>query len=88
MANDAPNVVQVPVPKHDVNLTIQDIMTPLTAFAQQAHVAQAALSAPEVQQHANELEGLAKQVLDVTGRLNAVAPHLLSPTPPETPNSR
>jgi hypothetical protein len=85
MANDPPEVVQIPVKRYDVNLTMQDLMAPLTGFAQQARVAQAVASVPELQQHANELGNLARQVIDVSNRLNAVAPHLLSPTPPETP---
>jgi len=80
MADDASKIVQVPVKRFDVNLTLQDIMTPLTAFAQQAHVAQAAAATPEVQQHAADLAGLAQQVLEVANKINAVAPHLLSPT--------
>ena len=89
MANDHSDIVQIPVKRYDVNLTLQDIMTPLTAFASQAHVAQAVAASPEVQQHATELSGLAQQVLDVAGRLNAVAPHLLAPGPqaPQAPAS-
>jgi len=78
MANETPEVVQIPVKKHEINLSIQDILTPLTVFAQQTHVAQALASSPEAQQHARELAGLARQILDVAGRLNAVAPHLLA----------
>lgn len=80
MADETPQIVQIPVKKYDVNLTIQDLMIPLTALAQQAHVAQSFAINPEVQQHATELANLAKQILEVAGRLNAVAPHLLSPT--------
>lgn len=83
MPSDPSDVVQVPVKRYEVNLTMQDIMTPLAGFAQQARVAQAAASAPELLQHANELGNLARQVLDVADRLNAVAPHLLSPNPPQ-----
>jgi len=81
MADETPKVVQVPVKKYDVDLTLEDIMTPLAAFAQQAHVAQAAAAAPEVRQHAADLSGLAKQILEVANKLNAVAPHLLKPGP-------
>jgi hypothetical protein len=97
MANVPPNIVQVAVPRHDVNLTMQDLMAPLTQFAQQPHVAQAVAATPEVQQHATDLGNLAQQVLEVANRLNAVAPHLLAPTPapapptpapPQTPGSR
>ncbi len=88
MATDPPEVVQVPVKRYDVNLTMQDIMAPLTTFAQQTHVAQIVAATPELQQHATELGNLAAQVLAVANRLNAVAPHLLAPTPPETPKDR
>jgi hypothetical protein len=80
MAADDPNVVMVPVTRHDVNLSIEDIMKPLTAFANQPRVAQAAAAMPDVQQHAAQLAGLAQQVLDVANRLKAVEPSLLSST--------
>jgi len=76
-----PEVVQIPVKRYDVNLTMQDLMTPLTAFAQQSHVADAAASTPGLQQHARELADRAQQVLDAANRVIALAPHLLAPPP-------
>ena len=78
MADD-PNHVQIPVKRHDVNLTLEDLMTPLTAFPEKTQGAEGAAAAPEVHEHASALAGLARQILDVSRRLNAVAPHLLAP---------
>ncbi len=79
MADD-PNVVQIPVTRHDLNLTLQDLMTPLTTFADRHGTTLA--SAPEAQQHATALATLAGQIVSIAGHLDAIAPHLLSPTGP------
>lgn len=81
MADD-PKVVQIPVTRHDVNLTLQDIVTPLTTFAQRQATIQALAAAPEAQQHAAHLSTLASQILALAAHIDAVAPHLLSPAPP------
>lgn len=82
MADD-PSVVQIPVTRHDINLTLQDLMTPLTTLADRHRTALA--SAPEAQQHASALATLASQIVTIAGHLDAVAPHLLSPTAPAAP---
>jgi hypothetical protein len=83
MADD-PNVVQIPVTRYDVNLTLQDLMTPLTTFAERHGTAPALANTPGAQQHAADLANLARQILTVAGHIDAVAPHLLAPTPPAT----
>lgn len=79
---DAPKVTMVPVKRYDIDLSIEDIMTPLTAFVQQTHVGQVIASSPDMQQHAERLSGLAQQVLDVARRIEAISPDILSPKRP------
>lgn len=81
MPSDPPKVIQVPVKRHDVNLSLQDILAPLIQFANQSRVAQAVAAAPEVQQHAQQLGDLARQLHDLVGRLNDIDPKLLAPGP-------
>ena len=85
MADDKPDVIMVPVKRHDVSLSIEDIMTPLTAFARQTHVGQAVSASSVMQQHAANLSGLAQQVLDVAKQIDLINPGILSPRPPKTP---
>jgi hypothetical protein len=86
MPADPPEVLKVPVRRYDVNIALHDILTPLTQFASQAHVVQAGVATPEVQQHAIELAQLASQLRDVVGRLNAINPNLLAPAQPAIPS--
>lgn len=74
-------VVMVPVKRYDINLTIEDIMTPLTAFVSKTNVGQAIANAPDIKEHAANLSGLAQQVLDVAKRIEAIRPDILSPKP-------
>lgn len=76
---DAPKITMVPVKRYDLDLTIEDIMTPLTAFVRQTHVGEAVANSPDLQQHAERLSGLAQQVLDVAKRIEAISPNILSP---------
>ena len=76
-----PKVVMVPVKRYDLNLTIEDIMTPLTDFANKAHVGQVIANSPDMQQHAANFSGLAQQVLDVAKKIEAISPDILSPKP-------
>ncbi|HEX3398694.1 MAG TPA: hypothetical protein VHT74_00065 [Acetobacteraceae bacterium] len=79
---DAPKVVMVPVKRYDINLTLHDILTPLTQMAQ---AGQAPSAGPDVQQHVQQLSDLAGQLRDVVNRLNKVDPSLLAPTPRKDP---
>ncbi len=82
MADDTPQsdpkVVMVPVKRYDIELSIEDIMTPLTAFVNKSYVGQAIANSPAVQEHAEKLSGLAQQVLDVAKRIEAISPNILS----------
>jgi hypothetical protein len=80
-----PTVVQVPVPRHDINISLQDILTPLIQLSRQPHVAEAVASAPDVQPHLVQLGELARQLRDVVQRINEINPNLLAPTPQRRP---
>jgi hypothetical protein len=69
----------IPVKRYDIELSIEDIMKPLTAFVTKADVGQAIASSPDMQQHAEKLSDLAQQVLDVAKRIEAISPNILSP---------
>jgi hypothetical protein len=83
MPADPPNVIQVPVKRYDISISLHDILTPLTQFAAQAHVVQAGSVNPEVQQSAVQLGQLVSQLRDVVSRLNAIDPSLLAPPAPQ-----
>jgi hypothetical protein len=80
MPSDPPQVVQVPVKRYDINLSLSDILQPLTQFASQPRVVQAGQSTPSLLAHAQQLTDLASQLHDVVARLNALDPKLLAPT--------
>lgn len=81
---DATKVVMVPVKRYDINLTLHDILTPLTQMAQ---AAQAPSAGSDVHQHVQQLSDLAGQLRDVVNRLNALDPSLLAPAPRKDPPS-
>lgn len=104
MSTDAtPDIVQVPVKRYDVNLTLDDILTPLTQTA--SHVTQpgaagqpntvtrlAAAGAggtanPELAQHLQTLSELAGQIKDVVSKINQIDPTLLAPTSGQSPKA-
>ena len=80
--NPDPKIVMVPVKRYDVELSLEDIMKPLTAFMSKASVGQAIAQSPDMQQHAEKLSDLAQQVLDVAKRIQAISPDVLSSKPP------
>jgi hypothetical protein len=79
MPSDPPQVVQVPVKRYDVNLSLTDILQPLMQFASQPHVVQAGQALPSLAAHARQLTDLASQLHDVVASLNALDPKLLAP---------
>ena len=83
---DAPKVVMVPVKRYDINLTLHDILTPLTQMS--ATMAQGkGVAAPgsQLDQHVQQLSDLAGQLRDVVNRINAADPSLLAPSAPPQP---
>jgi hypothetical protein len=90
--DDVPKIVQVPVKRYDVNLTLEDILTPLTQLS--AHRAQQraasvqsseAVQSSEMDQHLQQLSDLARQLKDVISRINEADPTVLAPTTPGQP---
>jgi len=78
---DAPKVVKVPVKRYDINLTLHDILLPLTQLSDTlAQKQKAPAIGSELHQHVLLLSGLARQLTDVIGRINEADPTLLAPT--------
>lgn len=82
MSSDpTPEVVQVPVTRYDVNLTLDDILTPLAQKGVSPPPAgQGATTNPELAQHLQTLSTLAGQLKDVVGKINQLDPTVLSAT--------
>lgn len=77
--DDVPTIVQVPVKRYDVNLTLDDLLTPLielSARRAQEKVASAEIS--EVDQHVQQLSDLARQLKEVISRINQADPTILA----------
>jgi hypothetical protein len=74
-----PKVVMIPVKRYEIDLSIEDIMKPLTAFVNKTSVGQAIANSPDMKEHAEKLSDLAQQVLDVAKRIEAISPNILSP---------
>lgn len=99
---ETPPVIMVPVKKYDVNLTLDDILTPLTQTADHAAppaagagpdevsrlaVTGSAAANPELAQHLQTLSQLASQLKDVVSKINQIDPTVLAPTPGQPPKS-
>jgi len=80
---DPPKVIMVPVKRYDINLTLDDIMSPLTRMSANlaAQAAPAVAPGSDVHQHVQQLSDLAQQVRDVVSRINKADPTLLAPKP-------
>jgi hypothetical protein len=78
---DKPNVVLVPVKRYDINLTLNDILTPLTRMGANL-VPGRGVAAPgtDLSQHVQQLSDLAQKLRDVVGHIDAADPSLLAPT--------
>jgi len=81
---DRPNIVMVPVPRVEVTLTLDDILTPLIQTASQLAQAgqtqaefRAALD-PQVTQHLQRFTELVTELREVVQRINQVDPSLLA----------
>lgn len=82
-AEDSPEVVQVPVRRHDVNLTLEDIMTPLTQAGSMRVQAKAAEATdPRLTELLQKFSELAGQLKDVASQINQIDPTFLPPQPP------
>ena len=94
-AEDTSQVVMVPVKRYDVNLTLEDLLTPLAEAASQqpqpgpgGAVAHAVTpSNPELAQHMQTLSQLASQLKDVVSKINQIDPTVLAPKPSQPPKA-
>jgi hypothetical protein len=78
---EAPNIIEVPVKRYDVNLTLDDILTPLMQMSERQRQARtAAAPSPELDQLLQQLGDLARQLKEVVNRVNQADPTLLTPT--------
>jgi hypothetical protein len=78
--NDAtPQIKMVSVKRYDINLTLDDILTPLTQTAAQVNTGRvgAALD-PEVAQHLQTFTDLVSQLKDVVAQINQIDPTVLA----------
>jgi len=86
--SDTPQVTMVQVKRYDINITLDDILTPLTQTA--ANLTQARVGAaldPEVAQHLQTFTELVTQLRDVVQKLNAIDPSLLASKPGPPPGA-
>ena len=83
-----PQITMVPVKRYDINLTLDDILTPLTQTASQLNGGRvgAALD-PEVAQHLQTFTDLVTQLKDVVSRINQIDPTLLASKPTTPPGA-
>ena len=70
----ADDIVWIPVEKVEVNLTLEDILTPLT---------QTAAADPQIAEHMQQLNTTAAQLKDIVSRINELDPTVLAPRPTE-----
>jgi hypothetical protein len=68
------DIVWSPVDKVEVELTLEDILTPLTRTA---------AADPQMAEHVQQLDTTAAQLKDIVSRINELDPTLLAPRPTE-----
>jgi len=68
----------VSVPKHEVNLALEDILTPLTQLHAQPHVTPLVAANPELAAHLQQVGTLANQLRDVISRINTIDSKVLA----------
>ena len=84
----APKVIQVPVKRYDVNLTLDQILTPLSQIAtRHADGGAASLTATNLAQQLQQLGDLARQLKEVAGQIDAQDPTVLAPTAAARPST-
>ena len=84
-----PQITMVPVKRYDVNLSLDDILTPLTQTASQVNSDSrvgAALD-PEVVQHLQTFTDLVTQLKDVVAHINQIDSTLLASKSGPTPGA-
>ena len=84
--DDSSQVTMVPVTRHEVTLSLTDILTPLTQTA--ANLAAAghpAVQDPELSQHLENFTSLVTQLQEVVGRINQLDATVLASRPGPPP---
>jgi hypothetical protein len=85
---DTPEVTMVAVTQHVVNVSLTDILTPLTQTA--ANLAQSghpAVQDPEIAQHLQNFADLVSQLQDVVTRINQLDATVLASRPGPPPSA-
>jgi len=72
-----PQMIQVPVERIDINLTLEDLLTPLTNIHTRHTQAKLLVPGSDVDQDVKQLAQLAKQLKDVASRIQRANPSLL-----------
>lgn len=92
MATNEPHRITVPVRRYDVNLSLDDILVPLTrtsaALTQAAHQPAsvfAAAAQPEAAQLLQRFTQLVSELREVVDRINQIDPNLLASKPGPRP---
>jgi hypothetical protein len=85
-ANETPEVTLVPVKKYEINLTLDDILTPLTQINSRPIETGDAAAHPDLAAHLQRLSELASQLKEVVGAVNRIHPTLLAPQAREKPS--
>ncbi|WOJ88726.1 hypothetical protein RZS28_12990 [Methylocapsa polymorpha] len=78
-ADETPEVTLVPVKKYEINVTLEDILTPLTQISSRPIEAGETGVHPELAGHLQRLSELASQLKEVVGAVNRIHPTLLAP---------
>jgi len=84
-----PQITMVPVKRYDVNLTLDDILTPLTQTASRLNTGGTVGAAmdPAVAQHLQTFNDLVTQLKDVVAQINQIDPSLLASKPATPPGA-
>ncbi|HET6376187.1 MAG TPA: hypothetical protein VFF88_09060 [Methylocella sp.] len=77
--NETPEVTMVPVKRYDVNLTLDDILTPLLDAASRLDPAMPQDEVQQLEPHLRRLSELARELKDVAAHINRINPAVLSP---------
>ena len=85
--SDTPQVQMVEVKRHDITLSLADILAPLTQTVGNLQAAGMVTAGSEVAQHLQRFNDLVTQLHEVVGHINSIDPNLLAskPGPPPSP---
>jgi hypothetical protein len=85
--DDTPEVIMVEVKRYDVNLSLDDLITPLTQTVDNLHAAGMVTPDSEVAQHLQTFNDLVSQLKNVVGNINSIDPNLLASKPGPPPSA-